>query len=201
MSLSLKKVLLSTALAILVLGQFARVNTTVVEANNIAYLAKNEINLFEARTIENNINSPVYADVSNVEIANANSKIDNIYADPEKVRKVEAYLISRGSPLASKAKHIVKMASIYGVDYRLVPAISIIESSGCIHMYRSNNCWGWGGIHFASLEDGVTAVTVGMAKYYANGATSPYAMQRSYCPPCTTWGAKVTGVMSQIEAM
>lgn len=131
-------------------------------------------------------------------------KIEDIYADPEKVAKLEKYLRRRGSPLADYAQYIVLKADEYGIDYRLVASISIVESSGCLHTYRPNNCWGWGGQEgaatFASLEQGIDTVSRGMARYYANGATTPYAMESSYCPPCTTWGAKVSSVMSAIEA-
>ncbi len=131
-------------------------------------------------------------------------KVRDLYADPVKVAKLERYLRRRGSPLADYAEVLVMKADEYGIDYRLVASISIIESNGCRHTYRVNNCWGWGGQEhaatFANLEQGIDTVSRGMGRYYANGATSPYAIEGSYCPPCTTWGAKVSSVMQAIEA-
>jgi len=57
-------------------------------------------------------------------------KIRDIYADPVKVGKLERYLRRRGSPLADHAEVLVMKADEYGIDYRLVASISIIESSG-----------------------------------------------------------------------
>jgi hypothetical protein len=116
-----------------------------------------------------------------------------------KVDNVRKYLEGRKSPLADYAEEIVKAADTHGIDYRLIPAISIIESSGGIHNFRSYNAWGWGKRNFSSWEDGIWTVTEGLARYYARGMDTPQKMSRTYCPPnAENWARKVTFVMNQI---
>jgi hypothetical protein len=49
-------------------------------------------------------------------------------------------------------REFVKAADTYGIDYRLAPSISIIESSGGIHTFRTYNGWGWE-MNFSSWEE------------------------------------------------
>jgi len=151
----------------------------------------------------------VYAnEFSNIEHTNIEEiqiieqKISKAQADFEnKVRKINLYLSERGAPLAKYSEEFVKAADHYGIDYRLVAAISIIESSGGKHNFRAYNAWGWGKSDFKSWEDGIWKVSEGMAKYYAKGLTSPRSIAPSYCPPnATTWANKVSYVMNMISS-
>jgi hypothetical protein len=166
--------------------------------------------------IELNLESTVYAQEGSAVIGSDSVKIKHstidkkeIYAaisdmdiDKKKVRSVESFLKRRGSPLASKAEYIVKSAEAFGIDYRLVPAISIVESSGGKKTYRSYNAWGWGGskgYSFASWEDGIYTVTKGLARYYARGAVTPIAIAPSYNPHTPNeWAGKVQYLMNQM---
>ena len=115
------------------------------------------------------------------------------------VENVRAYLVQRNSPLAQYAQEIVKAANEYGIDYRLVPAISIIESSGGIHTFRTYNAWGWGKKNFSSWEEGIWAVSKGLGNYYAKGLNTPQKISVYYCPPSAgEWARKVSFVMKQI---
>ncbi|HVT01034.1 MAG TPA: hypothetical protein VHE53_02250, partial [Patescibacteria group bacterium] len=50
-----------------------------------------------------------------------------------------------GSPLEAYADDIVTAADKYGLDYRLVPAIAMQESTLCLKAPKdTNNCWGFG---------------------------------------------------------
>jgi hypothetical protein len=116
-----------------------------------------------------------------------------------KVSKIKKYLEGRGAPLAKYSEEFVKAADHYGIDYRLVAAISIIESSGGKHNFRPHNAWGWGKSGFDSWEDGIWAVSKGLGKYYARGATTPQTIAPSYCPPnAVAWARKVSYVMGVI---
>jgi hypothetical protein len=118
-----------------------------------------------------------------------------------KVNKIKKYLSSRGAPLAAYAEEFVKAADYYGIDYRLVAAISIIESSGGKHTFRPYNAWGWGKSGFNSWKDGIWSVSKGLAKYYASGRTTPASIAPSYCPPSAdAWAGKVSYVMSVISS-
>lgn len=117
-----------------------------------------------------------------------------------KVENIKKYLNKRNSPLAEYAHEFVAAANEYGIDYRLVASISIIESSGGIHTFRTYNAWGWGKMNFSSWEEGIWAVSKGLGKYYSRGLTTPQRISVYYCPPSASdWARKVSFVMSQIE--
>lgn len=116
------------------------------------------------------------------------------------VNNIKTYLEGRNSPLSVYAEEFVKAAQTYGIDYRIVPSISIIESSGGIHTFKRYNAWGWGKMNFSSWEEGIWTVSEGIGKYYANGLNTPQKIAPSYCPPSAShWASKVSFVMSEIE--
>jgi len=118
-----------------------------------------------------------------------------------KIENVRNYLSNRNSPLAEYADVLVTVAEEYGIDYRLVAAISIIESGGGKHCFRPYNAWGWGSKSFDSWENGIYTISKGLSKYYANGATTPALIAPSYCPPhATKWAYNVQHVMNQIAS-
>lgn len=130
------------------------------------------------------------------------------YIDPdpnfeEKVEKIKTYLKTRNSPLVEKAEYIIIMANKFEIDYRLVPAISIIESSGGTRLYRPYNAWGWGGAKgftFENWEESIYTVTRGISRgYYARGLVTPQEIAPRYNPHTPNeWGAKVDLVMKKI---
>ncbi len=140
-----------------------------------------------------------HAEVERDELEKA---LENIEIDRVKVDSVRNYLAKRGSPLAAKAEYIVKTATHFGIDYRLVAAISVIESGGGKHAYRPYNAWGWGGSKgytFSSWEDGIYTVSRGLSRYYASGAVTPAAIAPRYNPHTPNeWARKVQNVMNQM---
>ena len=119
-----------------------------------------------------------------------------------RVAKIQAYLSQRNAPLADYAKEFVAAADKYGIDYRLVASISVIESEGGKNTFRPYNAWGWGKSGFTSWEEGIWKVSEGLSKYYAKGLTTPRLISKSYCPPSADhWATKVQYVMDKIEAM
>lgn len=130
-------------------------------------------------------------------------RIKSMKVSSSKVRNVNRYLAGRNSPLASKAKFLVQTANYYHIDYDLVAAISIIESSGGIHTYRPYNAWGWGGANgaftFRNWEEAIITVSRGLSNYYARGANTPSRIAPAYNPHTPNeWARKVTSVMSQM---
>lgn len=134
--------------------------------------------------------------------------LEKEYINPDpnfetKVKNIETYMNARNAPLGKKAKYMVIMANKFSIDYRLVPAISIIESSGGAKLYRPYNAWGWGGAEGFTFEDwydSIYTVSRGIARgYYARGATTPEAMAPTYNPHTPDeWGSKVSFTMNQI---
>ncbi|MDD3474875.1 MAG: hypothetical protein PHP08_03175 [Candidatus Dojkabacteria bacterium] len=153
-------------------------------------------------------NSVVYAnEYSNIEQVNVEEIEENVQTISEeqvaynnKVSKIKKYLSSRGAPLADYAEEFVKAAEYYGIDYRLVAAISIVESSGGKYTFKPYNAWGWGKSGFESWTDGIWTVSKGLAKYYSLGMTTPQSISKSYCPPSAdSWASKVSYIMNVIS--
>lgn len=62
-----------------------------------------------------------------------------------RVAVIEAYFARRNAPLADIAQDFIDISERYGLDWRLLPAISIIESSGGLRIPNdSYNPYGWG---------------------------------------------------------
>ena len=120
-------------------------------------------------------------------------------AHEQKVQKIRKYLQSRNSHLSHFAEDFVKASEEYGIDYRIVAAISIIESGGGKKNFRPYNAWGWGKSGFTDWSEGIWAVSKGIGKYYSKGLTTPRLISYSYCPPSAdSWARKVQGVMNLI---
>lgn len=120
------------------------------------------------------------------------------------------YLRDQGSPLTPYAELIVKEADIYKLDWRLVPAISGIESRYCrITPVDTNNCWGWRGgpggtwQKFEDYGVGIKVLTSRMALGYGTTLT-PYDIEPAYCPPCAasghSWARSVTQFMNNMSS-
>jgi len=118
--------------------------------------------------------------------------------------QLQKFLESYSSPLAPYAGNLVKAADNYGIDWRLVTAITGIESSfGRFIPYNSYNAYGWrnGDYSFKSWEDSIEVVSKTLGeKYVAKGLDTPYKIGPVYAPPSSTWAAKVDHYMKQIES-
>lgn len=124
-------------------------------------------------------------------------QIDGVKTD--RVKTLEVFLKKYNSPLADHAETFVKVADKYGMDYRLLPAISCMESTcGKFIIKDSNNAWGWGiyannVIRFASFDEGIETVGKGIYEgYIKQGLTTPAKMAPIYTPP--RWGHWLSGV-------
>ena len=124
--------------------------------------------------------------------------VEAVSIDPKQVERerritnIRNFLEGRNSPLAKYAEEFVDAAQEYGIDYRLVAAISIVESSGGLYNFRPYNAWGWGSYGFEDWKDGIWSVSEGLGKYYARGLDTPYEIGRVYCPPSSdSWSRKV----------
>lgn len=113
----------------------------------------------------------------------------------------------RNSPMAENSKKFVEVADKYGLDYRLLPAISCLESSCGIRMpYESYNAWGWGVygtnvIKFQNFDDGIEQVAKGLYEgYVLKGANTPEKIAPIYNPPThESWLGKVKYYMAEID--
>ncbi len=123
---------------------------------------------------------------------------------------IEKFYTKYNSPLASLSEHIVQQADKYHIDYRLLPSISMQESTGCKFIpENSYNCWGYGiygdkVLRFESYAHGIERVSRAIRQdYYNHGLDTPLKIMRKYTPPSIpiggVWAQGVGYFFSEIE--
>ena len=109
--------------------------------------------------------------------------------------RIDAYL--EGSPLEGYGQVFADAAATYGVDPRLSPAISTIESSKGEYTFKDHNAWGWGSESWDSWEDAIYDQVQGLAEVY--DGTLTYEGAEMYCPPSADeWYSSVASEMDSI---
>lgn len=93
-----------------------------------------------------------------------------------------------GVPLAAESEEMARAAWRNKIDPRLVPSLSILESTGGRYCYEKYNAWGWGaadsGYAYHTLEswaEGIEMVSSGIARGYQD-VGSVAAFDNRYCP-------------------
>lgn len=125
-------------------------------------------------------------------------KLDN------KAQILSAYFAKHNSPLETSAQDFIDAANQYNLDWKLVAAISGVESTFGKHIPGGYNGWGWGvygtqAIYFESWREAIFTISKGLRENYINkGYTEPYSMNRIYAAS-PFWGGKVTYFMNQID--
>ena len=97
---------------------------------------------------------------------------------------------------------------MYGLDWKLVAAISGVESGfGKVLPSGSHNAWGWGiptgssgGIKFASWEEGIATVSHGLKTKYVNRGAHTIDQIGSIYAASPAWPGKVRFFMNKIHA-
>lgn len=129
------------------------------------------------------------------------------YTADARVMALKSYLERYDSPLAEKAAVFVAEADKNNIDWRLVAAISGVESTfGHQIPYNSYNGWGWGiygdNTHsFESWEDGISTISKGLRENYMDkwgAGEDVYAIGRIYAAS-PTWAQRVEYFMNQID--
>lgn len=123
-----------------------------------------------------------------------------------RVKILKEFLESYNSPLAPFALVFVETADIYNLDWRLVAAISGVESTfGQQVPQGSYNGWGWGVYgnnvtYFSSWEDGIQTVSKGLREKYMDraGTDNIYVVGSSYAAS-PTWAVRVESFMNRIS--
>jgi len=120
---------------------------------------------------------------------------------------LKQYMEFYDSPLTPYANLIVATADKYGIDYRLIVAISQQESNICkIIPPGSYNCWGWGitgssSLGFSSYEEAIDTVSKGLRESYIDkGYTTPEEIMSKYTPLSNgSWAAGVSSYMALMQ--
>jgi hypothetical protein len=119
--------------------------------------------------------------------------------------RLRKFLTKFNSPLTPYSRDFIAMADYYGIDWRMVPAISGVESTFGKHIpINSYNAYGWAGgnYRFESWSDSIKIVNKTLRENYVNkGATSITKIARIYAPPSTTWGTKVSYFVRKIDIL
>ena len=121
---------------------------------------------------------------------------------------LRAFFRKWNSLLFDYSDYIVQTSDKYGLDYKIIPAISIQESTGCKFIPPdSRNCWGWGIYgskitRFNSYEEAIDTVAKGLKSEYADkGLKTPQEIMRKYNPssPDGSWAKGVSTAIGYIE--
>jgi hypothetical protein len=119
-----------------------------------------------------------------------------------RVVALRAFLEKHDSPLAPYAADFVASADAYDVDWRLLPAISGVESSfGKRLIPGSHNAYGWGGgyIYFRDWEEGIETVNRSLRRRYLDrGADTVDEIGPIYAE-ASDWASKVKYFMEKID--
>ncbi len=123
-----------------------------------------------------------------------------------RVRILASYLKQNDSPLVPFAADFVQMADRYNLDWKLVAAISGVESTfGKEIPANSYNAWGWGVygdnvVRFKSWDDGITTISQGLREKYMDelGGKDIYQIGAMYASS-NAWPFHVEYYMNDIE--
>ncbi len=132
---------------------------------------------------------------------------EEITQEDARVEIVRQFFAKYKSPLEPFAQDVVSNADLYGLDFRLIPAIAMQESNLCLKAPEdSNNCWGFGiyGKHvrtFSSYSEGIAQVTKTLATVYKkNGLEKPEEIMTKYTPSSNgSWAFGVNHFMNQLQ--
>ena len=120
---------------------------------------------------------------------------------------LNAYLVKYNSPLAEHADTFIEQADKYNLDWKLVAAISGVESYYGQHIPAySYNGWGFGVygsnvLRFTSWDDGIATVSQALRNEYmdARGATNVYEIGATYAAD-PRWAYKVQHFIDEIAS-
>jgi hypothetical protein len=123
-----------------------------------------------------------------------------------RVKILTNYLKQNNSPMVANAADFVAAADKYNLDWKLVAAISGVESTfGQQIPTNSYNAWGWGVygdnvINFKSWKDGINTVSQGLRERYMNqwGGKDIYQIGAVYASS-PAWAGHVELYLNRIQ--
>ena len=159
-------------------------------------------------TLTASVNEAVSKIVASAETMSAQELA--LQADREaKAAKIDAYFAQYDLPLAGHGMQMVLSAEKNGLDWRLLPALAMRESTGGKFICKdSNNPYGWGSckIHFDSFEEATDTVAAHLggnmertARYYANKTIEQKL--KAYNSVIPSYTADIFSIMNKIEKM
>ncbi len=145
-------------------------------------------------------------------VLSQNAVESQVITTPEdKIRKeradaIDKFFASRGAPLEGYGMKFVEEAEEHDIDWRLLAAISIIESNGGKQACKKadNSVLGYGSckMSFKSIDESIELVSMKISgnnsNYYHDQMTTPQIL-RKYNSVIPTYVQKVTKVMKMID--
>ncbi len=126
-------------------------------------------------------------------------------ANDTRVDVLKKYLLQQNSPLAPYASTFVAQADYYRIDWKLLVAISGVESTFGKEV-PCTNAWGFGvygnqTLCFDSYGQAIRTISKSIREQYMDnwGETDIYSIGRSYAAS-PVWADHVTYFMDQIQA-
>jgi hypothetical protein len=118
--------------------------------------------------------------------------------DP-RVQRLGTFFQAYHCPEPHHVDDYLRAADRYGLDYRLLPAISLRETT-CGRTQKDNNLWGYhpGRMSFASVESGIEFLSRRLAKNPPYAGKTLREKLRTYNPR-PAYLAEVERIMKQIE--
>lgn len=139
------------------------------------------------------LSAPVFA------VAAYANTSDGAHTTDSRHEKLEKFFQSFGCPTPHHVKEYVLAADTYAIDYRLLPVISVLEST-CGIYERQNNRWGWDSARkgFASFRTGLEFIArqLAVGRYYKNKTLEQKV--RTYNPN-PEYSRQVDRLMRKIE--
>lgn len=127
----------------------------------------------------------------------------NYILEDKRAEILACFLAKYKSPLVPYASQFIEAADAYGLDWRLVPAITGLESTfGRQIPAGSYNAYGWanGAYYFNSWEESIWHVNrILKEKYVDRGAVTVWQVGKIYAAS-PTWASRVASFMEKIEA-
>jgi len=136
-----------------------------------------------------------------------NSTRTALFVKEARIEVLKEFFARYKSPLDKYADVIVEAADKYGIDYRLLPAIAMQESTLCKKIPKdSYNCWGFGiygkkVTRFSGFEEAIDKVSKTLAQdYHAQGLEDPSEIMSKYTPSNSgVWAENVSYIMDRIQ--
>ncbi len=124
-----------------------------------------------------------------------------------RVTQLSTYLQAVNSPMGDTAEHFIHEADRLDLDWKLVAAISGVESYFGHHIPQNSfNAWGWAiftgkqsGRSFEDWKNGITVVSEGLKEKYVNRGRDTVEKMGPVYAADPSWAGKVRFFMNQIE--
>lgn len=156
------------------------------------------------------VNTAIAPMISNNEVTLSEEELRLQVEREEKAAKIDKYYRDRNMPLAGKGMKMVLEAEKHGLDWRLIPALGVRESTGgkfaCKSVTYSPFGFGSCKINFESWDHAIEIVATNLggnnprtAKAYAGKTTR--GKLEAYNPPSVvpTYADEVFAIMNKIE--